>query len=218
MARRKTKTTTAATPPQEPPVAALSAMDERLAQNAREKIKRQETPPKREQDALRRVTARNEELLRQRYYRSVPKKHYLALAGLKTYGLTKLIGNGFPASGKIIDLYEVIRWLHVEIDRLSNQVLEVVESEPASPALERWREEKARLARFDRKEREGDLLSRESVRESLQNMSAILRNLGATIQRHHGAEAHQLIEEAIDDWERDFQEEFGNNGDGHSAR
>jgi hypothetical protein len=209
------KRKTSKTIPQAFPQAALSAMDAKLAQTAREKIKRQETPTKREQDALRRVERWQEEQLRQRYYRTVPKIHYRSLAGLTPNGLTKLVGNGFPAPGKTIDLFAVIRWLHEQLDQLSDQKTQAAEPKPTSPALERWREEKARLARFDRKEREGDLLDRKSVQEALLSMSAILRNLGTTIQRHHGPEAHELVMEAIDDWEKDCRASFGpeeNNG------
>ena len=149
------------------------------------------------------------------------KRDLSGLSGLTLHYTEQVMAEpGFPketpheASGEfVVDLKAALRWFATQWqaerkagNRFNGTATDV---EPAAPWLEKWREEKARLARFDRKEREGSLLDRESVQEALLSMAAILRNLGTTIQRHHGPEAHELVMEAIDDWEKDCRTSFG---------
>ena len=62
-----------------------------------------------------------------------------------------------------------------------------------SPALERYREERAAIARLDRLEREGQLLPRDEVREALGRIAAILRGAGDTLQRQYGQAAADIL-------------------------
>ena len=158
------------------------------------------------------------------------KRDLSGLSGLTLHYTEQVMAEpGFPketpheTTGEfVIDLKAALRWFATrwQAERKAGNRFNgtATDAEPAAPWLEKWREEKARLARFDRKEREGSLLDRESVRDSLTNMSAILRKLGVSIQQHFGPEAHQMVEEAIDDWERDFQDGLGCNGDDRPAK
>ena len=82
----------------------------------------------------------------------------------------------------------------------------------SSPALERYREERAALARLDRLdrlERENVLLPRDQVREALGRIAAVLRAAGESLQRQYGGGAAELLHEAIDDAEREMKRTFG---------
>jgi hypothetical protein len=77
-----------------------------------------------------------------------------------------------------------------------------------SPALERYREERASLARLDRLERESQLLPRDQVHEALGRIAAILREAGDALQREFGANAAAILHEALDDAETQIATDF----------
>jgi len=82
-----------------------------------------------------------------------------------------------------------------------------------SPALERYREERAALARLDRLERERNLLPRDEMRQMLGRVAAILRGAGDTLQRLYGVAAVEVLFEALDDAEREIERSFGEDTD-----
>src|SRR4051794_36283760 len=86
---------------------------------------------------------------------------------------------GLAFGGPTIDLPRFVRTLH---DFLAKNALklardddELMQCAPSSPALERYREERAALARLDRLEREGVLMPRDKAREALGQVAAIVR-------------------------------------------
>jgi hypothetical protein len=85
----------------------------------------------------------------------------------------------------------------------------------SSPALERYREERAALARLDRLEREGQLLPRDQAKESLGRIAGILRGAGDALQRQFGPAAVEILYEALTDAQREMDRSFGaSNGHG----
>ena len=88
------------------------------------------------------------------------------------------------------------------------------EGDPNSPALERYREERALLARLDRLERERSLVPRDEVREGLGRIAARLKAVGEALNRQYGPEALEILLEAMDDVERDIDRSFGDGSDG----
>jgi hypothetical protein len=79
---------------------------------------------------------------------------------------------------------------------------------PASPALERYREEKALLAKLDRQDREKSLLPRDQARVSLGRCASILRNAGETLQKQFGPAALEILNEALEDFETEVKRGF----------
>ncbi len=73
-----------------------------------------------------------------------------------------------------------------------------------SPALERFREERAKLARLDRLEREGQLLPRDRVHDGLARIATIIRMAGDALQRQFGPDALELLNDALDDAQREI--------------
>ena len=71
-------------------------------------------------------------------------------------------------------------------------------------ALERYRRERAALARLDRLERQRRVLPREQIREALGRVAAILRGAGEALGRQFGPGAVELLYEALDDAQREI--------------
>jgi hypothetical protein len=78
-----------------------------------------------------------------------------------------------------------------------------------SPALEKYRIAKAKLAELELREREGNLIPRVEIHTHLGRLGAILKGCGERLQRDHGAAALEIWNEAIDDFEREIKSQFG---------
>jgi len=76
-----------------------------------------------------------------------------------------------------------------------------------SPALERYREERAILARLDRQEKQGDLLRREVVHQLYSRLAHMLRAAGQILQERYGAGANEAVTEALATFERSLPAE-----------
>lgn len=68
--------------------------------------------------------------------------------------------------------------------------------------LERFRRERTLLSQLEREAREGNLLRREEVHEHLGHLAQILRNAGEVLKRQFGPEAQDVLNEALDEFER----------------
>src|SRR4051812_23579848 len=155
-------------------------------------------PPRKERAALTRHEKAKEEQLRWQYYRSIPQKHWRQMSGRQTKVINEQADRyGLPIGGPFIDLTKLARALHdflaANALKLAKEDDPLLEGGPSSPALERYREERAALARLDRLERESVLLPRDQVRESMGRVAAILRGAGDTLQRQFGAGAVEIL-------------------------
>ncbi len=117
---------------------------------------------------------------------------------------------GAPVARKTIDLAEVFTWLRRFIADNARKLAtgDDEAARPAranSPALEEYRRWKAQAAKLDVQERERNLLAREDMHLMLGRVAAILRQAGATLQRQFGADAGGILNEALDDAERDIR-------------
>lgn len=175
-----------------------------------------------ERAALKRHEKDREEKLRWIYYSSIPQKHWRAMSGRQTKVINEQADRyGLPFGGPTIDLPKLARAIH---DFLAENALKLAkEDDPLlagggnSPALERYREERAALARLDRLEREGRLLPRDEAREGMGRIAAILRGAGDALQRQFGAAAGEILHEALGDAQREIDRSFGE-GNGHGTR
>jgi hypothetical protein len=110
----------------------------------------------------------------------------------------------------------VVRALH---DFLADNAVKLAKDDDGlmlgtdSPALERYRDERALLARMDRLEREGSLIPRDEVRQALGRMAAVLGGAGDALQRQFGASALDIFVEALDNVEREIERTFGEHCD-----
>jgi len=165
-----------------------------------------------EQAALRRFEKDKEETLRWQYYKTIPQKHWREMCGRQTKVLNEQAARyGIPFGGPTINLSEVARALH---DFLADNALKLsrdddpLMSGSGSVALERYREERAAIARLDRMEREGSLLPRDEVREAMGRVASMIRGAGDALQRHFGQTAVEILTDALDDAEREILRTF----------
>jgi hypothetical protein len=210
----------------QPPADAASRVDGELVARAFRKVMDHQELTSGEREALKRHERRKEEQLRWQYYATIPQKHWRAMSGRQAKVLNEQAERyGIPFGGATINLPAVVRALH---DFLAENARKLArEDDPllegaSSPALERYREERAKIARLDRLQREGQLLPRNEVKEALGRIAAILRGAGESLARQFGAAAAELLHEALDDARREMELEFAdvlkNPGDASDAR
>jgi hypothetical protein len=193
----------------ERPATVSQQIDNDLARSALAKRGRGESPSAGERSALRRVEAAKEEALRWAFYASIPKTHWQQLSGRQPKILNEQSARyGLPVGGKRIDLGQVAVWLHNFLAKHGRRIFDAGDDPllcgADSPALERYRGEKAILAKLDRQEKQRRLLPREVIHEALMRTAAILRKTGELLQKNHGPEAARLLSEALEDCQREF--------------
>jgi hypothetical protein len=194
-----------------PPGAA--GLDRRMAAAAYKKVLAGQELTVREQSALKRFEKEKEERLRWQYYASIPQKHWREMSGRQAKVINEqALRYGIPFGGATVNLPTVVRALH---DFLADNAQKLARDDDllmqggSSPALERYREERAALARLDRLEREGTLVPRDEVREGLGRIAAILRSAGDALHREFGVTAAEILLEALDDADREIARSFG---------
>lgn len=178
-------------------------LDRELASRAYRKVMAGETPTAQEQAALKRFEKEQEEARRWQYYESIPQKHWRQMSGRQTKVLHDQAERyGIPFGGRTIHLPKVIRAIHdflaTNARRLLTEEDELLYSSSSSPALERYREERAKLARLDRLEREGTLIPQDEVRQGLSQIVHILRMAAETLRSQCGPEALEILNDALD--------------------
>ena len=200
------------------PAEGASRLDGELVARAYRKVMDRQELTQVEREALKRHEKQKEERLRWQYYRSIPQKHWRQMSGRQTKVLNEQAARyGIPLGGARIDLPAVVKALH---DFLAANAQKLARDEDdllaggGSPALERYREERAKLARLERLERQSRLLPRNEVREALGRIAAVLRAAGDALQRQFGAAAVEILYEALDDAQRELDQSLGEAGSG----
>lgn len=190
---------------------ASQTIERQLAQAALKKKAAGKKPTSQELAALRRLEKETEDRRRWEYYATIPLKHWRELCGRQTNQIKQQADlYGAPTAEATIDLGKFLRWFYKFLADNGRKLLADDSEDPFaaggdSPALERWREEKHLLTRMDRQEREKSLLPRDAVHDSLAAMAGILRGLGDTLGRQFGPEAHELLDESLDDVAREIE-------------
>ena len=188
-------------------------LDRKLAADAYKKVMAGQTLTSRELSLLRRLEKDKEERLRWQYYSSISQKHWTQMSGRQAKVLIEQQQRyDLPLGGKTIDLTKLARAFHDFLadnaHKLSKDDDELMQGN-GSPALERYREERAAMARLDRLEREGSLINRDDARQAMGRIASILRGAAEMLQRDFGAEAGEVLIEALVDAEREIQQAFG---------
>lgn len=189
-------------------------LDREAAARAYRKAMSGEKPTAEEKAALRRVEKEQEEKRRWEYYGSIPQKHWREMSGRQTKVLHEQAQRyGLPFGGRVVDLPLVVRSLHdflaTNARKLQAEPDDLMAGDVSSPALERYREERAKLARLERLERERQLIPRSDVRDGLGRISALIRAVGETLERECGAGALDILNDGLDEAEREIDRTFG---------
>ncbi|WP_417851060.1 hypothetical protein [Thalassoglobus sp.] len=179
-------------------------LDRQLANSAYRKVMAGEQPTAQEKAALKRYEKEQEETRRWQYYESIPQKHWRQMSGRQTKVLNEQAERyGIPFGGRTINLPQVVHALHDFLAANARKFIDddddLLNANVSSPALERYREERAKLAKLDRLEREQRLVSRDEIRQGLGQIAGILRTAGDVLQRQYGNGAVEILNEALDD-------------------
>ena len=153
-----------------------------------------------------------EEDLRWQYYRSIPQKHIREMTGKQTNQLKEQAElYDIPFGGAVVDLTAVFPALFAFLAKNSRKIAYASEDMmdgPESPALERFREERAAMVKIQRQELEKTLLRREDCREVFGVVAAILRQVGDRLQKEHGPAAADILIEALEDCQEKIEAAF----------
>ncbi|MEX2025874.1 MAG: hypothetical protein WEH44_01215 [Pirellulaceae bacterium] len=112
---------------------------------------------------------------------------------------------GMPGRPQHWNLDEIETWRRQRDQAHATRSTDPLLTGPASPALERYREERAIMARLERQEKERSLLPREAVREGLDKIAATLRAAGDALRRQFGEEAQRILNDSLDQAERTIE-------------
>jgi hypothetical protein len=147
-----------------------------------------------------------------RVYHTVPMRDYVAMSGRSHQVLKEQAARyGIPFTGRTISLPAVIHAFHDFFAKHGHRLAASLSagdddpllSGPSSPALERYREARAELAKLDLSARRKDLLPRGEIHDKLMRLASILRTTGETLGRQFGAEAQAVLGGALDEFERE---------------
>lgn len=133
-------------------------------------------------------------------------------------------GRGCPGfQNRRYDVQKIVRWLVRERSLASPPKKadparapdedDVLLALGSSPALERYREARARIAELQADEAEGTYVNVARMQAGLQRMAAILRDAGDRLQKRHGPDAKALLDEHLDAFEALIPEIFGGRAD-----
>lgn len=207
-------TAPAVTPSSHPvPRTAAGRLEQELVARAITKLVGKQNLTAAEREALKRHEKDKEERLRLEYYATIPQRHWRLMSGRQTKVINEQAQRyGLPFGGPTINLNNLARALH---DFLADNAVKLARDEdallsgPASPALERYREERAALARLDRLERQGRLMPRRDARLGMGLIAGMLRGGLEALERQFGREAAEIVLEAIEDAEAEIARRFG---------
>jgi len=182
----------------------VAEADRELVRRAVAKKQEGWQPSREEAAALRRFERETEERKRWEYYRTIPQKHWREMSGRQTKVIAEQASRyGLPFDGPFVCLPDLARALHdflaANARRLAADPDDPFADDSDSPALERWRAAKADLADLDLAERRRQLVPREQIHTLLGQIANLLRSAGDDLQRHHGPDAHAILDEALDD-------------------
>ena len=194
---------------------ASDRIERQLAAGALRKVQAGAMPSSQERAALKRLEKAQEAQRRWDYYRTCPKKDYREMSGRSARVLIDQAKRyGMPIAGRTVDLAALLKWLHDFLATNSTRLNAPDSDDPmmagvASPALERYRDERAKLARLERLQKEGLLLPRDPMHQLHGKMAAVIRSSGDKLLRDFGEEAYAILTEALDDVQREVDRAFG---------
>lgn len=188
--------------------------DAELLRSAADKRAAGERPSRHEQAAIRRRDRVEEDVWREFIYGRIPQKHVRDLAGRQTKQLHEFADRwGAPVGGPALDLGALLRWLFGFPKKCQDAAEAAASDDPllmgqTTPALERYREEKWRLARLERERIEGTLVPLAHVQDLLNMQAMRIRQAGEQLERQKGPDAADILREALDDLDQEAEQFF----------
>lgn len=180
-----------------------------------------------------------DEETRWRVYESIPTADWVQMSGRQPKILQQQSERyGLPLAGQAINLPDLARTLHDFLAKNRHRLrlgkplvdsrghlqpgengddhppqLELNLDESTGQALEKLREEQLAMARLKRAEYEGNLVGKDDVIRMLGLVSSCLRKAGDDLKRRYGDDAHAIVNEALEDADREVERIFGSDAD-----
>ena len=114
--------------------------------------------------------------------------------------------NGMPGEKGAYPLDQIARW---RIDVAEAVASRSSASSDDGDSLDKLRRTQAALKALELQEKRNALIDRDRVHISLVRLASLLRSAGDRLQAEYGADAQSILDEALDDFERLVEEEFG---------
>jgi hypothetical protein len=183
--------------------------DATLARAALQKQQRGERPTREERGALRRVQRSRDDELRREHFATVRKGEWQRWSGRQQKVLNEQAARyGIPIGGAEISLPDVARWLHDFLAKNAHKLAAGDADDPAmagvaSPGLERYRLAHAERERLALARELAQTIVRRDLREGHARIASVLRKANEALLRQFGAAAQKLLNDALDDAERE---------------
>ena len=161
-----------------------------------------------------------DEETRWKLYRSIPKSDWETLCGRDRTTLRQQANRyGFPIGKGSVDLQKFLSyfsdWLAENQGRLRST--KGGEDHPKIKAEIRLKEASAREKELAVAERLGQTISRSRVHEMLTILAGTLKDAGERLEKHHGTEALEILNDSLDEFERltdQLFDSYSNTGSG----
>jgi phage terminase Nu1 subunit (DNA packaging protein) len=145
----------------------------------------------------------------------IPRRFYNKLSGRQNNTLQQQADRyGLPLRGERLNLQAICTAFHDLLrDNAHRLAAETGSGDgdmsgPSSKALERYRDERARMVKLQREAYEGTLIQREDVRAGFGMLAERLRQAGEVLQRQYPG-AEEILNEALEDCGRVMRKNFG---------
>jgi phage terminase Nu1 subunit (DNA packaging protein) len=110
---------------------------------------------------------------------------------------------GMPGDRGSWVLHDISTWLRSEGPWRQNAKAQIADTDPLledgdSPALERYRLAKAKLAELDLETRKGQLIERDKARDIFSRWAVLVRRMGERLSKRFGPDAAATVNETLD--------------------
>lgn len=187
------------------PRSASQQIEQDLARSALQKHKHGQKPNRAELTALRKFERQREAVALESAIRACPKKLYTQLTGRQSKVLLEQADrHQLPLHGNTVDLAAVLRRFHDILADNRHLIGKAQPSDddllegPPSDAQERYRRLRGDLLEIELAERRRQLIPREDVSNIFVQLADILRQAGERLRDHHGHDAADLLNDAIE--------------------
>jgi len=182
-------------------------------------------PTRQELAALRHVEKERDHELRWFHYGSIPKGHWEKMSGRQSKVINEQAARykfPFGAGHPKIDLSAVVRRLHDFLAENKDKLGADSTGDPLlvgtdSPALERYRLARAKIAEHELEEKIEQLIPREQIHDGMTQLAGLLRSCGEQLQRAYGDDALDILNEALTGCQRVISSMFKDADHGKEA-
>ncbi len=193
--------------------------DKRLAMAALEKQRSGEKPSREELAALRRFEKQRDEEQRQEHFRSIRKKEWREWSGRQAKVINEQAQRyGLPVGGATLDLPVFVKALHDFLAENARKLAGADDDDPAlagvaSPALEKKRQFECRKLELQLEREQGLWIQRRIIHDGHSRIGGILRVAGEALLRQFGPQAQKIINDALDNCNREIDRLLAADGD-----